>query len=52
MPTCLDIHHLEGVNALDVAKAHAAGRTSSGYHSDDLFETRDCCANAAETAQG
>ena len=24
MPTYLDIHNLEGVNALDVAKAHAA----------------------------
>ena len=24
MPTYLDVHNLEGVNALDVAKAHAA----------------------------
>lgn len=24
MPTYLDVHHAEGVNAIDVAKAHAA----------------------------
>jgi hypothetical protein len=24
MPTYMDVHHLEGVKALDVAKAHAA----------------------------